>query len=51
MIGSGMNVFFNFRQPAPQIILLILVLISYPIGKLAAYSLLIMPFWSWLPIP
>ena len=51
MIGSGLNIFFNFRQPDPQAIPLVLVLISYPIGKLAAYSLLIMPFWSWLPIP
>ena len=51
MIGSSLNIFFNFRQPDPQAIPLVLVLISYPIGKLVAYSLLIMPFWSWLPIP
>ncbi|OCB90278.1 OPT oligopeptide transporter [Sanghuangporus baumii] len=51
MIGSGMNVFFNFRQPAPQVIPLVLVLVSYPIGKLAAYSLPIRTFRSRLPIP
>ena len=51
MIESGFNIFFNFRQPAPQAIPVVLVLISYPIGRLAAYSLPIMTFWSWLPIP
>ena len=51
MIGSGLNVFFNFRQPAPQVIPLVLVLVSCPIGKLAAHSLPITTFRSRLPIP
>ena len=47
MIGSAMNVFFNFRQPAPQVVPLVLVLVSYPVGKLAAYTLPIKRFrWS-----
>ena len=37
-IGSGLNVSFNFRQLALQDIPLVLVPVSYPIGKLAAYS-------------
>ena len=39
MIGSGLGVFFNFRQPAVQVIRLVLVLVSYPVRKVAAYSL------------
>ena len=50
-IGSGMNVFFNFRQPAPQFIPLVLVLVSYPIGKLAVYSLPMRTFRSRLSVP
>ncbi|KAH8115273.1 OPT oligopeptide transporter [Phellopilus nigrolimitatus] len=51
MIGSAMNVFFNFRQPAPQVVPLVLVLVSYPCGKLAAFSLPIKTFCLRLPIP
>ena len=51
MIASAMNVFFNFRQPAPQVVPLVLVLVSYPIGKLAAFCLPIRPFHVWLPLP
>lgn len=51
MIGSALNVFFNFRQPAPQVIPLVLVLLSYPCGKLAAFSLPIKMFRLRLPIP
>jgi OPT family oligopeptide transporter len=36
---SAFNVFFNFRQPAPTVVPLALLLISYPIGKFAAYTL------------
>ena len=51
MIGSGLGVFFNFCQPAAQVIRLVLVLVSYPVGKVAAYSLLMTTFRSRLPIP
>ncbi|EJD08117.1 OPT oligopeptide transporter [Fomitiporia mediterranea MF3/22] len=51
MIGSALNVFFNFRQPAPQVIPLVLVLVSYPIGKLCAFSFPIKTFRAHLPIP
>ncbi|KAF9463568.1 oligopeptide transporter [Collybia nuda] len=39
MISSGMNVFFNFRSPAPTVVPLALLLISYPFGKLLAFTL------------
>ena len=35
----SLSVFLNFHQPAAQVIRLIFVLISYPIGKLTAYLL------------
>jgi hypothetical protein len=34
-----MNVFFNFRQPSPQLAPTVLLLLSYPLGKFAAYTL------------
>ena len=34
-----MNVFFNFRSPAPSIWPIVLLLVSHPIGKLFAFSL------------
>ncbi|KIJ66008.1 hypothetical protein HYDPIDRAFT_110132 [Hydnomerulius pinastri MD-312] len=39
MVGGSMNVFFNFRQPAPSVSPLALLIISYPIGKLFAFIL------------
>ncbi|TFY75549.1 hypothetical protein EWM64_g8464 [Hericium alpestre] len=39
MTGSAMNVFFNFRSPAPSVVPLMLLLVAHPIGKFAAFSL------------
>ena len=39
VISGALNVFFNFRYPAPGIIPLTLLLISYPMGKFLAFSL------------
>ncbi|TFK50777.1 OPT superfamily oligopeptide transporter [Heliocybe sulcata] len=39
MIGGAMNVFFNFRYPAPTVVPMVLLLVSYPVGKLLAFSL------------
>ncbi|TFY51053.1 hypothetical protein EVG20_g11190 [Dentipellis fragilis] len=39
MTGSAMNVFFNFRAPAPSVVPLMLLLVAHPLGKLAAFSL------------
>jgi OPT family oligopeptide transporter len=36
---SALNVFFNFRQPAPLIIPIVLLLIAHPLGKFLSYSL------------
>ncbi|KAF8589528.1 oligopeptide transporter [Ramaria rubella] len=44
IIASAMNVFFNFRSPAPTVIPLVLLLLSYPAGKLAAYALPIVTY-------
>ncbi|KII95597.1 hypothetical protein PLICRDRAFT_98128 [Plicaturopsis crispa FD-325 SS-3] len=44
MASSAMNVFFNFRQPAPSIVPLALLLISYPFGKFLAFTLPITTF-------
>ncbi|KAF8526011.1 OPT oligopeptide transporter [Hysterangium stoloniferum] len=44
IVAASMNVFFNFRSPAPSVIPLVLLLLSYPIGKLAAYSLPIVTY-------
>jgi OPT family oligopeptide transporter len=38
-IASSLNVFFNFRSPAPSVVPLALLLIAYPFGKLLAYLL------------
>jgi hypothetical protein len=38
-ISSSVNVFFNFRQPAPSVIPLALLLIAYPFGKFLAFVL------------
>ncbi|PFH46867.1 hypothetical protein AMATHDRAFT_153607 [Amanita thiersii Skay4041] len=39
MTSSALNVFFNFRSPAPTVVPLALLLISYPFGKFLAFSL------------
>lgn len=39
LVSNGLNTFFNFRYPAPDIVPLTLLLISYPIGKFMAYTL------------
>ncbi|KAF8435078.1 OPT oligopeptide transporter protein-domain-containing protein [Boletus edulis BED1] len=39
LIGGSLNVFFNFRQPAPTVSPLSLLIISYPIGKFFAFVL------------
>jgi OPT family oligopeptide transporter len=39
MVSSAMNLFFNFRQPAPSVSPLALLLICYPIGKFLAFVL------------
>ncbi|KAF8140808.1 OPT oligopeptide transporter protein-domain-containing protein, partial [Mycena galopus ATCC 62051] len=36
-ISSSLNVFFNFRQPAPAVVALALLLIAYPFGKFLAF--------------
>ncbi len=41
---SGMNLFFNFRQPAPLVIPIVLLLVAHPLGKFFAYSLSITPY-------
>ncbi|KAF8628146.1 hypothetical protein AX15_004065 [Amanita polypyramis BW_CC] len=47
--GGALNVFFNFRSPAPTVVPLVLLLISYPIGKFLAFSL---PITSYrVPLP
>ncbi|KAI5985970.1 OPT oligopeptide transporter protein-domain-containing protein [Pisolithus albus] len=38
-VGGSMNLFFNFRQPAPNISPLAVVIISFPLGKLFAFAL------------
>ncbi|KZW02663.1 OPT-domain-containing protein [Exidia glandulosa HHB12029] len=44
IVASGANIFFNFRQPSPQVVPLVLLLISYPAGKFMAYTL---PLRTW----
>jgi hypothetical protein len=39
IISSSLNVFFNFRSPAPYVVPLALLLIAYPFGKFLAYIL------------
>lgn len=44
-----MNVFFNFRSPAPAVVPLALLLISYPFGKFLAFTLPIKTYRVPLP--
>ncbi|KAJ7689766.1 oligopeptide transporter [Mycena rosella] len=39
IISSSLNVFFNFRSPAPSVVPLALLLIAYPFGKFLAFIL------------
>ncbi|KAG9120714.1 hypothetical protein FRC07_003674 [Ceratobasidium sp. 392] len=39
MASAGANTFFNFRYPAPYLVPLVMLLISFPIGKFMAYTL------------
>ncbi|KAJ7772001.1 OPT oligopeptide transporter protein-domain-containing protein [Mycena maculata] len=39
MLSSALNVFFNFRQPAPSVVPLALLLVAYPFGKFLAFIL------------
>lgn len=38
-LSAGLNTFFSFRFPAPSIAPLVLILISHPFGKFAAFIL------------
>lgn len=49
LISSSVNVFFNFRSPAPSVVPLALLLMSYPMGKLLAYTLPITTYRIRLP--
>ncbi|KAH6910295.1 OPT oligopeptide transporter protein-domain-containing protein [Coprinopsis sp. MPI-PUGE-AT-0042] len=49
MVSSALNVFFNFRSPAPSIVPLVLLLVSYPIGKFLAFTLPITTYR--IPLP
>lgn len=39
LLSGGMNMFFNFRFPAPALLPLTLLLVSYPFGKFLAFTL------------
>ncbi|KAF8879185.1 oligopeptide transporter [Mucidula mucida] len=39
LISGALNVFFNFRSPAPSVVPLALLLVSYPCGKFLAFTL------------
>ncbi|RXW15177.1 hypothetical protein EST38_g10679 [Candolleomyces aberdarensis] len=49
MTSSACNVFFNFRSPAPSIVPLVLLLLSYPVGKFLAFTLPITTYR--IPLP
>lgn len=46
---SALNVFFNFRDPAPTVVPIALLLISYPLGKFLAFTLPIATYR--IPLP
>ncbi|KAK7052812.1 hypothetical protein VNI00_004131 [Paramarasmius palmivorus] len=39
LLSCALNVFFNFRNPAPAIVPLALLLVSYPFGKFLSFTL------------
>ncbi|EEB87129.1 hypothetical protein MPER_15649, partial [Moniliophthora perniciosa FA553] len=45
----ALNVFFNFRNPAPAIVPLALLLVSYPFGKFLSFTLPITTYR--IPLP
>ncbi|KAG7091222.1 hypothetical protein E1B28_010273 [Marasmius oreades] len=49
LISGALNVFFNFRNPAPAIVPLALLLVSYPLGKFLAFTLPIATYR--IPLP
>ncbi|TDL23079.1 OPT oligopeptide transporter [Rickenella mellea] len=51
MASSAMNVFFNFRFPAPTVVPLVLLLVSYPLGKMLAFSMPIRTYRLRIPVP
>ncbi|KIK61243.1 hypothetical protein GYMLUDRAFT_43305 [Collybiopsis luxurians FD-317 M1] len=60
MISAALNVFFNFRSPAPSVVPNALLLLSYPLGKFLSFTLPIktyriplprLPFTKSLPRP
>ncbi|KAE9400695.1 OPT superfamily oligopeptide transporter [Gymnopus androsaceus JB14] len=55
MVSAAVNVFFNFRSPAPSVVPNALLLLSYPMGKLLSFVLPIktyrIPLPSWGPRP
>ncbi|KAF9012689.1 oligopeptide transporter [Cyathus striatus] len=48
-LDSALNVFFNFRSPAPTVVPLALLLVSYPFGKFLAFTLPITTYR--IPLP
>lgn len=36
---SALNIFFNFRSPAPIVVPIVLLLVAHPLGKFLSYSL------------
>jgi OPT family small oligopeptide transporter len=59
LVSGSLNVFFNFRQPAPGIVAFALLLIAHPFGKFLALVLPITTYrlplphlpTSWAPVP
>ncbi|KAK7472357.1 hypothetical protein VKT23_000474 [Stygiomarasmius scandens] len=49
LVSCALNVFFNFRSPAPSVVPLALLLISYPFGKFLSFTLPITTYR--LPLP
>ncbi|KAF7296401.1 hypothetical protein HMN09_01110400 [Mycena chlorophos] len=45
-LAAGVNVFFNFRAPAPTVVPLALLLIAHPVGKFLAFVLPITTYRS-----
>lgn len=49
MLSAALNVFFNFRSPAPSVVPNALLLLSYPMGKLLSFVLPITTYR--IPLP
>lgn len=50
VLGSSLNMFFNFRYPAPYIAPIVILLIAYPCGKFLAFTLPMRSFVISLPM-